>query len=299
MISFMKLSKFFLPLSAVLVAVSVVLFFVPGPNISIEFTGGTLMEIGLPADTTKERFIEVANAWQNEPPLGNVSVSATKNGSLLVRMRTISNDEHLALVAHLEKELGTLQELQYTTIGPTVGSTLKVRSLWALAIASAAILLYLTIAFRKVPKTLSPWAFGISAIITLVHDIVIVVGLFTILSHYTTFQLDTLFVTALLSTMGYSVSDTIVIFDRIRDNLFLEGKRNVDFEELADRSLRQSFTRTINTGLGALIMLCALFFFGSESLRWFILALISGTVIGTYSSYFIATPLLVYWKKRS
>lgn len=122
-------------------------------------------------------------------------------------------------------------------------------------------------------------------------------GIFTLLSHFTSFQMDTLFVSALLSIMGYSVSDTIVIFDRIRDNLFAEGKRG-DFTEIAERSLRQTVARTLNTGLGALIMLFALFFFGSESIRWFILALIVGTLVGTYSSFFIATPLLTLWRAR-
>jgi preprotein translocase subunit SecF len=137
----------------------------------------------------------------------------------------------------------------------------------------------------------------VAAIVALLHDIIITVGIFTILSYVTTFQLDTLFISALLSIMGYSVNDTIVIFDRIRDNLSQEGGK--DFGELAERSLRQTLGRTLNTGLGALIMLFALFFLGSESIRWFILTLILGTFIGTYSSFFIATPLLVAWKKKA
>jgi preprotein translocase subunit SecF len=231
--------------------------------------------------------------------VAGANLSQTRTGSWFVRTETLNNDQHTALVSHLDATLGDVTELQYTTIGPTVGASLKQRAFWALLAATIAIVLYLAATFRKIPKSLSPWMFGINAIIAVIHDISITVGIFTILSWYTTFQIDTLFVTALLSIMGYSVSDTIVIFDRVRDNLVEEGKRVQDFTELADRSLRQSFMRTINTGLGALIMLCALFFFGTESIRWFILALIIGTVIGTYSSYFVATPLLVFWKSRS
>lgn len=296
--SFIKASKVFLPLSAILIVASLVLMFKPGPQISIEFTGGTLMEVKLPEGKTADDLrTSVASFSQDGLSLQEPSISRTRNDSYFVRIPTITNEQHTALVGHLESALGGVDELQYTTIGPTVGQSLKQRAFWALFAASVAIVIYLAAAFRKIPKSLSPWAFGTSAVIAVIHDIVITVGIFTILSYYTTFQIDTLFVTALLSIMGYSVSDTIVIFDRIRDNLQQDGKRAGDFEELADRSLKQSFSRTINTGLGALIMLVSLFFFGSESIRWFMLALIIGTVVGTYSSYFIATPLLVQWKK--
>jgi len=297
--SFIRLSRVLLPLSGILILASAVVFFVPGPKVSIEFTGGTLMELDLPEGKTNEDLLATLKTFPKEgESLESAAISKTKTDTYFVRIPTLTNEEHTALFAHLETAMGDIEELQYTTIGPTVGASLKRRAFWALFAASAAIVLYLAAAFRKIPRELSPWTFGLSAIVALVHDIVITIGVFTILSHVTTFQMDTLFVTALLSIMGYSVSDTIVIFDRIRDNLFQEGKRGSDFAEVADRSLRQSFSRTINTGLGALIMLFALFFFGSESIRWFMLALIVGTIVGTYSSYFIATPLVVYWQQK-
>lgn len=296
--SFVRASKFLLPISGLLILASLVLMFNPGPQVSIEFTGGTLMEVELPEGKTVDDLdAAVASFKQDGVDLREPSLSRTKTDTYFVRIPTLTNEQHTALLAHLNSTIGSVQELQYTTIGPTVGAGLKQRAFWALFAASVAIVIYLAIAFRKIPKAFSPWTFGISAIIALLHDIIITVGIFTVLSHYTTFQIDTLFVTALLSIMGYSVSDTIVIFDRVRDNLLQEGKRGGDIIELADKSLMQSFSRTINTGLGALIMLFALFFFGSESIRWFMLALIIGTIIGTYSSYFIATPLLVLWKK--
>lgn len=295
--SFIRLSRLLLPLSVLLIIASAVVFISPGPHVSIEFTGGTLMELSLSDGKNQDDLAAAMNTFTlADEPLQAANIARTRTETYFVRTQTLTNDDHTALIAHLESAIGKVQELQYTTIGPTVGSSLQRRAIWALLAASFAIVLYLALAFRAVPRHMNPWTFGISAIIALVHDIIITVGIFTVLSWYTTFQIDTLFITALLSIMGYSVSDTIVIFDRIRENLLLDGKKAGTFAAIADRGLLQSFTRTINTGLGALIMLFALFFFGSESIRWFILALIAGTIIGTYSSYFVATPLLVLWQ---
>jgi preprotein translocase subunit SecF len=296
--SLISLSRIFLPVSVLLVLAGLLLMFKPGPQLSIEFTGGTLMELQIPENRTRDELITSLRSFPGDADLQNASVLRTKTETYFVRSATITNEQHTELMSHLESTLGNITELQYTTIGPTVGESLKYRAFWALAAALLAIIIYIAFAFRKIPRSLSPWTFGSAAIIALIHDVIVILGIFTILSHYTTFQMDTLFVSAVLSIMGYSVSDTIVIFDRIRDNLAEEGKRIGDFGEIADRSLKQSISRTLNTGLGALIMLFALFFFGSESIRWFMLALIIGTVVGTYSSFFIATPLLVLWKNR-
>lgn len=297
-ISFIKPAKFFLSLSAVVTALSVVLLIAPGPKLSIDFTGGTLMEVAFDSSATPADVQETLATTPIDNPIGNASVSNTREGTSLIRTRSLSNEEHLATIAHLENSLGTLEERQFTTIGPTVGASLKKRSIWALIIASVAIVLYVAFAFRKVPRKLSPWRFGIIAVITLLHDVLITVGIFVILSQFTAFEFDTLFVTALLTILGYSVNDTIVIFDRIRDNLAqLDGRE--DFADTAERSLQQSVTRSINTSASTLIMLLCLYFLGSESIRWFVLTLIVGAVIGTYSSLFLATPLLVYWRKKA
>lgn len=295
---FLRISKAFLVVSALLMAASAVLFFwTPGPLVSIEFTGGTLMELRLPEGKGKPELEQALAAYGTTHPFtAEPNIVQTKTGTFFVRMQTLDNDEHRALLSSLDSSLKA-QELQYTTIGPTVGATLKRRAFYALLAASIAIVAYVALAFRKVPSTMSPWIFGVAAIAALLHDIVLMVGIFTVLSRVTAFQMDTLFVTALLSIMGYSVSDTIVIFDRIRDNLMEHGKRG-NIADIATLSLRQSMSRTLNTGLGALIMLTCLFFFGSENIRWFMLALIVGTVIGTYSSFFIATPILVLWQQR-
>lgn len=300
-IVFIKLSKFLLPVSALLSLISLVTLVYPGPNVGIEFTGGTLMEIQLAPEHTKEEFTESLNTFEVAEPLGTLSLFAAEHDegqSFLLRLRLLSNEEHLALLRHLEDDFGAVKELKFTTIGPSVSATLKQKAFLALACASAAIILYIAMAFRKIPRRLNSIRFGVVAIIAPLHTILILVLIFTILSRYTAFQVDTLFVTALLSVMGYSVNDVIVILDRIRDNV-LQIRGKGDFEELAERSLQQTLRRTLNTGLGALLMLFSLLFFGTESIRWFILAMILGTFIGTYSSYFIATPLLVLWEKLS
>ncbi|MDP7476812.1 MAG: protein translocase subunit SecF [Candidatus Peribacteraceae bacterium] len=296
--SLLKPAKFFLGLSLALVIVSLVLMVVPGPKVSIDFTGGTLVEVRLPEGVDKTHVTAALDVFESETPLGNVALTTTKSQSVLMRMRDISNEEHLALLSHLRGELGQIKEMQFTTIGPTVGASLKKRSFWALGIAAVAIVLYIAFAFRKIPRKLSPWRFGIIAVITLLHDVIITVGIFVLISQITSFEFDTLFITALLTILGYSVNDTIVIFDRIRDNLTDQGRKE-DFATVADRSLSQSITRSINTSVSTLIMLSCLFILGSESIRWFVLTLIAGAIIGTYSSLFLATPLLVYWKKKS
>lgn len=296
--SFIRPAKFFLSLSSILVIASIALIVVPGPRLSIDFTGGTLMEISVADGQSKDTVSAALNTFESDESLGNVAISTIKEGNLLMRMRDISNEEHLALVDHLNEVIGEIDERQFTTIGPTVGASMKSRAVVALIMAAIAIVLYIAFAFRKVPKRLSPWRFGVIAVITLLHDVLITIGVFIIISQVTGFEFDTLFITALLTILGYSVNDTIVIFDRIRDNLALQD-RSETFEEVADKSLRESITRSINTTMSTLIMLGSLFLLGSESIRWFVLTLIVGAVIGTYSSIFLATPLLVKWKKKN
>jgi preprotein translocase subunit SecF len=295
--SFPKLARISLTVSGILVLASLILLITPGPRLSVEFTGGTMMELDLPEGKTPEELNSTLATFPKDGgTLANANIARTRTDTYFVRLPSLTNEEHLGLLDHLKKNLGDVKELQYTTIGPTVGNTLKRQSFLAIGAALLAIIIYLAFAFRKMPRSLNVWSFGIAAIVALAHDILITMGIFTILSHYTTFQFDTLFATALLSAMGYSVSDTIVIFDRIRDNVFLQPRGN--FTEITQASLKQSLSRTLSTGVGALIMLFALFLFGAESIRWFMLALIVGTVIGTYSSFFVATPLVVFFGQR-
>lgn len=299
--NFLKPARYFFALSAVLTVLSIILVFYPGPRFSIEFTGGTRMELVTknPA-VTAEQVTTAVTGFPGEELNATVNKAAGEN-TFIVRTRNLDDTTHQALLKHLNEKLGEVSEDQYTTIGPTVGSALKRRAALALAVASLGIITYVAFAFRKIPRKYSPWKFGVTAVVTLLHDVMMTLGLFVILSHYTTFEVDTLFITALLTILGYSVNDTIIIFDRIRDNLFLQ-ERKQSFAEVANEALNQTWQRSCYTSGSVLIMLFSLFFLGSESIQWFVLTLIVGIILGTYSSIFVATPLLTYWvegKKRA
>lgn len=292
---FLKPAKYFFIVSTALTLISIGLVFYPGPRMSIEFTGGTRMQL----HSTNENVTatSVLDAIQSYSHDLNPAVNKMNNGDFLVRIKEIDDGTHKALLSHLTKTLGTIDEVQYTTIGPTVGETLKIRAGWSLFVASLGIILYLAFAFRKIPRRYSPWKFGMVAVATLLHDVMVTVGVFVILSYTTSFEVDTLFITALLTILGYSVNDTIIIFDRIRDNLFIQERKEA-FSVTANKSVNQTWKRSCYTSGSTLIMLCSLFLLGSASIQWFVLTLIVGILLGTYSSVFVATPLLVYWNAK-
>lgn len=293
--NFLKPAKYFFILSAVTAAASLILLIVPGPRLSIEFTGGTRAEFSVPAGTTAEKVRSALAAFDHD--IG-ASVNMLQSGNALIRSRGLDEAMHAALLTHLQTSLGDIKEVQYTTIGPTVGTTLKHRAVVALLVASLGIILYLAWAFRKIPRRASPWRFGIIAVVTLLHDILVTVGIFVVLSRITSMEFDTLFVTALLTILGYSVNDTIIVFDRIRDNLFL-STRSETFAELANTSVNQTWKRSCYTSVSTLIMLVAVLLLGSPATFWFLLTLVVGITLGTYSSIFVAMPMLVYWHEWS
>ncbi len=294
---FLKPAKYFVIVSSAFTVLGIALAIYPGARLSVEFTGGTRMELRVATSS-----IDTPTVLQAVQDFGHAEVSPTvnrmQNGNFLVRMKGIDDATHKALLKHLTDALGSYDEVQYTTIGPTVGETLKRRAVYALLTASFGIIVYLAFAFRKIPRKYSPWKFGIVAVITLMHDVMVTVGIFVILSYYSTFEADTLFITALLTILGYSVNDTIVIFDRIRDNLYIQ-ERKESFDIIANRSVNQTWKRSCYTSGSTLIMLTSLLLLGSDTLFWFVLTLVVGILLGTYSSVFVATPLLVWWNKRS
>ncbi len=293
---FLKPAKYFFFLSATLTIVSIVLTFIPGPRLSIEFTGGTRMELRVASSAaTADTVVSAVSAFESEDL--SPTINKMQSGNFLVRMKEINDETHKALIAHLKTTLGEFEEVQYTTIGPTVGKTLKTRAAYALLVASLGIIVYLAFAFRKIPRKYSPWKFGVVAVVTLLHDVMVTVGVFVILSYHSSFEVDTLFVTALLTILGYSVNDTIIIFDRIRDNLYVQ-ERKESFAVTSNKAVNQTWKRSCYTSGSTLIMLFSLFFLGSSSIQWFVLTLIIGILLGTYSSIFVATPLLVYWNDR-
>lgn len=261
-------------------------------NYGIDFTGGTLIEIEIEdVSKTSTDLRTILEEYKDLSPF----VQAAEPGVYLLKMKALTDEEHTKIMATLKEKLGGVTENRFTIIGPSVGETMKSKALFALIIAIIAIVLYIAFAFREIPQELSAWKFGFSAIIALVHDVIITIGVFSLMGIIADVEVDTLFITALLTVMGFSVHDTIVVFDRLRENVRY-AKPTETFEDVGETSVKQTITRSINTSVSTLFPLVALYFFGAASISMFVLALSVGIVIGTYSSIFLATPVLVKWQ---
>lgn len=227
--------------------------------------------------------------------LTKITILASEENSYIVKTKYLTSGQHDAVVSMMKDTLPSFTEPRFTTIGPVIGATLLQKAFVAIIVALLMIILYIGFAFRKIPKYVSPWRFGLSAIIALAHDVIIVTGIFAVLGYYLSVEIDSLFITAMLTVFGYSVNDTIVIFDRIRENLI--NSHDNDLERITDDSLNQTLARSINTSLSTLIALIAVLIWGSSTIFYFILALTIGTAVGTYSSLMVASPIMVKWNK--
>ncbi len=258
----------------------------------IDFTGGTLMEVLVEKEEIGiEDAREALSLYKDFSP----SVQETEKGAFIIKMKNLSNEEHDKIILTLKEKLGELEETRFITIGPSIGETLKEKAVFAIVIAIIAIVFYIAFAFRESQKRLSSWKFGVSAIIALIHDVIITVGVFTFLGFFLNAEVDALLITALLTILGFSVHDTIVTFDRVREN-FKFARPSETFEEIAENAVKQTMKRSINTSLSTLFPLITLYLFGADNIKMFVLILIFGVIVGTYSSIFIATAILVKWE---
>ncbi len=237
------------------------------------------------------------NSEEEYTELGEAQVRTLSNGTTAIRTLRQSDATQLYVFGQLNDKFGEYEILEVRNVSPTFAETFMTKAYTAIIIAGLAIIAYIAYAFRRVPRHVQAWKFGTIAVIALLHDVIITVGVFVLLGHFLGVEIDALFITALLTVVGYSVNDTIVVFDRIRENL-KNIRRDETFADVAEYSVNQSITRSINTSLSTLITLFALFFLGSDSIRWFVFALIVGAIIGTYSSIFLASPLLTLWQKK-
>ena len=294
----------FLFISGLLVLASILAIAVWGLKPGLDFVGGSLLEVEF---IGKRPDVETVKRVLEPLGFGAVLIQPTGERGLILRFKDVDEETHQQLLLRLSelefregqvnKESG-VTEKRFDTIGPTIGRELKQNALVALALAVAAIVLYIAWAFRKVSRPVSSWKYGVAAVAALIHDILIPSGVFAALGNFRGVEVDTLFVTALLTIMGFSVHDTIVVFDRIRENLY--GLKIVEpFEVTVNRSINQTLTRSLNTSLTVLLVLGAIFFLGGESTKYFSSALIIGIIFGTYSSIFVASPLLVIWNQLS
>lgn len=272
--------------------ISLVLY---GLNLSIEFTGGSRISVSFPKEVSQEQANFLRDSLLNQ----NVKVySVEKAGKLaIVRTTPMDQKQDAAFIGDLKSKYGDARQQEFSTIGPTIGGETTTNALKAVVVASLLVVVYISWVFRKVPKPASSIRFGVSTVIALIHDVLVVVGVFSILGHFLHVEIDSLFVTAVLTIIGFSVHDTIVVFDRIRENLEKNGGSN--FEKTVNDSILQTIGRSLNTSITVLLVLFALLLFGGESIRWFVVALIVGMLSGTYSSVFNASPILVVWHEWS
>ena len=284
-----KHKKIFISISVILVLLSVASIFIFGLRIGIDFKGGALTEV----EYKTERPVQAdLDAVFKTLDLGSVLIQPTGDLGYIVKSSDLSETQHALLLDTLsQKGKSPLEEKNFNSIGPSVGRELTRKAIMAIVLVSLGIIFFIAFAFRKVSRPVSSWKYGLMAVVSLLHDVIIPIGLFTLLSHFYGAEVDTLFVVAALTILGLSVSDTIVIFDRIRENL--KNKIENNFNDTVGKSLDQSYMRSIFTSLTVIIVLLSLYFFGPESTKYFALMLTAGMFFGTYSSIFLASPLLV------
>lgn len=288
----MRFKLFYFIFSLVLILPGVYFLITSGLKLGIDFTGGALLEYKF------EKFLDKVHL-QTEIETQNIEVrqiNESSDNAYVIRTKPVEQTKLNDLKDHLSSQFGKIEEKRIENVGPTIGAEIQKKALYGLLFASLAIVLYISFSFRKVPKPASSLRFGICAITALLHDILLVIGIFAILGHFLSVEVDTLFVTALLTIIGFSVHDTIVVFDRIRENLLKNiGKK---FDYVANISVVQTLARSLNTSLTVVFVLVALLLFGGETIKWFVVALLIGIISGTYSSIFNATALLVWWEEK-
>ncbi|MDD3939118.1 MAG: protein translocase subunit SecF [Patescibacteria group bacterium] len=290
--------KFFLSISGVLIAAAIFALVTWGLNFGVDFRGGSLLEAKFNAYQPEISDIQASLA---EADINNLTVQPTEDGTFMIRFKDASDEKHKAVVKQLKdlaqnsgQEGASFEELSFDSVGPSVGKELKSKSFNASFIVLIMIILYISWSFRKVSRPISSWKYGVAAIIALAHDVIITLGAFAAFGHFFQIEINTPFIAAILTVLGYSVSDSIVVFDRIRENL---PKSKENFEDTINFSINQTLSRSLSTSFSSMLALMAILIFGGSTIQDFALALLIGIFIGTYSSIFVASPILVVWHK--
>ena len=293
MIAIIPNKKIYFTISITLFVLSIACISMWGLKFGIDFTGGSMWEVEFTnARPSNDKIVEVMKVYKAE----DVFIQPTGDKGAIIKFRDINENTHQALKLDLNA-VAPLTEKKFESIGPTIGKELQTKSIKALMLVLVLIVAYIAFAFRKVSKPVASWKYGVAAIIALLHDIVIPVGVFSALGHFKGIEIDSFFITAILTVLGFSVHDTIVVFDRIRENL--KKNPSLDFSVNINNSVNETMARSINTSLTVFLVLVAVYFLGGESTRNMTLALILGVFFGTYSSIFIASPLIDLWAKSA
>lgn len=285
--------KTFLIISGILCGFSLVALIFWGLRLGIDFKGGTMIEVyyldqNQPTISALKEKLTPFN-------LGEINIQSTEESSFILRFKEIDEETHQKILS----VLGPIEEKRYESIGPIIGAELTKKTRWAVSLAIIAILLYIAWAFRKLAKIGrkgESWRYGLGAILALIHDILLMLGLFALLGHFKGTEINAPFITAVLAVLGYSVNDTIVVYDRVRENLLIYGSK--DLEETINQSLNETIVRSLNTTLTTLFALFAVYLFGGETIKDFILAMMVGIATGAWSSIAIASPFLLFKRTR-
>lgn len=290
MLNVVKLRYVWYALSGVMIGLSVIFLAIWGVKQGLDFTGGTLMAVHFterPSSAEVQRVLDEANL-----DLGSVVIQPVGEADMQFRLKPLSEEQHAAVLKVLKQKYPTINELRFDAIGPVVGEELRTKSIQGLIVALVAIMIYVAYAFRKVSAPVQSWKYALVTIFTAFHDVIVPLGVFAWLGHVRDQEVGTSFIAAILTILGYSITDTIVVLDRVRENLV---KHSGSFAEIVERSVHQTFLRSFNTSVTTLLTLTAVYFFGGSTLHEFTLTLIIGIAVGTYSSIFVASPLLVSW----
>lgn len=290
--------------SGILAAVALFSIFTWGMKYGLDFTGGSYLEVNF--NYNRPTTAEVADKLAAVKDLGSIIAQPIGDKGMVLRFKDVNEETHQQILSILKKDFKpadpknvdentVITEQRFESIGPTIGQELRNKTVVAIIVVLICIILYIAYAFRKVSRPVESWKFGVAAVVALAHDTLITVGVFSLLGHFMGVEIDSLFVTALLTLLGFSVHDTIVVFDRIRENLF--KYYSGDFEETVNKSVNDTIARSINTSMTVLLVLLSIYFLGGASIKFFSLALITGVIIGTYSSIFVASPLVVDWRR--
>lgn len=284
---------FIIPIAILLLAIGSLAVW--GLELGIDLKGGSLLQVTFPENRPDLALVQER---VDTLGLGEVRVQPANERDYILRQRDLTPAEKTALDSALAA-LGTFEEVQFNSVGPTIGDELMQKAWWAIGLVAITTILFIAFAFRGISKPVAAWKYGAVAIVTLIHDVLIPAGLFAYLGHIRGAEVGALFIVALLTILGISINDTIVIFDRIRENINLNkvSKKIEPYADVVWRSVRQTLTRSINTSLTVVVVLLALFFVGPDSTKDLALTLIVGMIAGSYSSILLAAPLLILIEK--
>ncbi len=288
-----KHRSIWLGISMALVVVAVIALFSWGLKFGIDFSGGSLLEVKFANGQPSVASVQNQLA---EVSISSLIVQPTED-SFILRFKESDEDSHQIVkekLAQLPEASSGLEEVRFEAIGPSIGQELRSKSFWLMFFVLLVIIIYIAFAFKKVSKPVASWKYGLIAIIALFHDVLITLGVFAVLGRFYGIEINTTFVVAILTVLGYSVNDTIVVFDRTRENL---PKSTDNFATTVNDSVNQTLVRSLSTSFTTILVLLAVFFLGGDSVSDFVLALIIGIFFGSYSSVFVTSPLLVVWEK--